>query len=155
MARPTPSTPLTSTKWSISASTISTVPRSSTRTAWRAVRSPLGVVDVAHHDRGDIVRCTEPGQAANLEDALVLLQRAGGDIDVLRGKPALQHGEGDAEGIEAVPVDGDAHLLVPATGDAHFRDARQLFQGRRHLAARQASEFGEVGGCPSARPGLG
>ena len=39
-ARPTPSTPFTRTRWSISLSTISTRPRSDTRTAWREPSVP-------------------------------------------------------------------------------------------------------------------
>ena len=106
---------------------------------------PVGVVEIAHDDLGHILRRAEPRQAAHLEYAFVLLQRAGGDVHVLRREAALEHGEGYAEGVEPVAVHGDAHLLVAAAGDAGFGDAGELFERWGDLTAGEAAQFREVG----------
>ena len=104
----------------------------------------LRIVHVAHHHRRDIVGAAEAGQAADLEHPVVLLQGAGGDVDVLAAQAVLQQAQRYAEGFQPVAIHRHADFLLPAAGDAHFGDSGKLFQRRGHLAPRQTPQFRKV-----------
>ena len=141
-ATPTPSTPSTSTRWSISASTSSTLPRSATRTA---LRPPRVVRQVAHDHVGDILGAAVAGYPAHLEDLVAFLQGAGFDIHVLVAQAGAELVQRHAEGIETVAVDRDPDLEFATSGDARLGNPGELLQRRRDLPPGQLAKLGEVG----------
>ena len=102
------------------------------------------VAGVADHYLGDIVHGAEARAAAQLEQLVVLFQRARGDVHVLRPQPLFQQRQRHAEGIQPIAVDADAHLLLAPARHPGFGNAGQLLQARRQLPSRQAAQLRQI-----------
>ena len=84
---------------------------------------PPGIVaQVSDDDVAHVFHATKTGQGANLEDAVVLFQGAGRNVDVFLQQALFELSQRNAESVEAIAIHRDAHFALPPADHAHFGD---------------------------------